>query len=84
MGSHCQLPEHFLNMTTLKYILTHTLHMIFRKSRMGSHCISCRDFFKFDHLVIGSYSYFVYDDLGVAGWAATATAAGTKEPSGTD
>jgi hypothetical protein len=51
-------------MTTLKNILTYTLYMIFRKSRMGSHCISCRDFFKFDHLVIGSYSYFIYDDLG--------------------
>jgi hypothetical protein len=26
---------------------------------------------------MGSYSYFVYDDLGGAGWAATSTAAGT-------
>ncbi len=30
-----------------------------------------------DHYDISSFSYFVYDDLGGAGWAATSTAVGT-------
>jgi hypothetical protein len=28
MSSHCQLPEHFLNMATLIWVLTHTLYMM--------------------------------------------------------
>jgi hypothetical protein len=48
------------------------------KNRMGSYftATAAGIFFKHDHLVIGSYSYFVCDALGGAGWAATATAAG--------
>jgi hypothetical protein len=31
---------------------------------MGSHYIAAGTFSEYDHLDIGSYSFFVYDDLG--------------------
>jgi hypothetical protein len=65
MGSHCHSCQNIFWLWPPWYwFLLILCKWCFRPSRMGSHFYSCRDFFKFDHLVIGSYSYFVYDDLG--------------------
>ncbi len=67
----------FLNVTTLFYVITHTLPMMIQEEQNGQPLPAAGTFSEYDHLDIGSYSYFVYEYLGEAGCAATATAAGT-------
>ncbi len=61
MGSLPQLPEHFPNMTTLILVLTHTLYMMIQEEQDGQPSIAAGTFSEYDHLDLGSYSYFVYD-----------------------